>query len=55
MTERQTCSSETPADTLLGLLGNNALLEVKDFACFAVNMSTLTQLKSVCHFKIVTY
>ena len=32
MTERQTCSSGTPADTLLGLLGNNALLEVKDFA-----------------------
>ncbi len=47
MAERQTYSLRTPVDTLLGLLRNNALLEVKDFACFVVNMSTLTQLKSV--------
>ncbi len=34
MAERQTYSSGTPVDTLLGLLRNNALLEVKDFGMF---------------------
>ncbi len=47
MAERQTYSSGTAVDTLLGLLRNSALLEVRDFACFVVNMSALTQLKSV--------
>ncbi len=56
MAETQTYSSGTPVDTLLGLLRNNALLEVKDFACFAVNMSTLegsdTATRSVRDFEI---
>ena len=38
MAERQTYSSGTAVDTLLGLLKNNALLEVKDFACFALSL-----------------
>ena len=32
----------TPVDTLLRVLRNNALLEAKHFACFVVNMSTLS-------------
>ncbi len=55
MAERQTHSSSTPVDRLLRLMRNNALLEVKHFACSVANMSTLTQLKSASYFKNVTY
>ncbi len=42
VTERQTYLLGTPVDTLLRVLRNNALLEAKHFACFVVNMSTLS-------------
>ncbi len=55
MVERQTYSLATPVDTLLRLLRNNALLEVKHFVCFVANVSTLTQLKSASNFRNVTH